>query len=112
MRPFFGPDWTSAPARRGKMLLELHQGKTCAGRIAALVAAADARSGQGLLAAVAGKNAVAERHGMLDGKRVQAGGGLARHDLVMARFPADHAAKGNTAAMAPGAADEAIGKRE
>ena len=51
-------------------MLELHQGETGAGRIAALVAAVDACPGQGLLAAVAGENAVAERHGMLDGKRV------------------------------------------
>ena len=50
------------------MLLELHQREAGARRVAALVAPLDAGPGPGLLAAVAGQDAVADRHGMLHGE--------------------------------------------
>ncbi len=53
------------------MLLKLHQGHAGDGRVAALVAAFDARPHQGLLPALTGEDAVAERHRVIDGKRVK-----------------------------------------
>ena len=55
------------------MLLELHQGETGACRVAALVAPLDARPLPGLLAALAGEDAEADRHRMLHGELMQAG---------------------------------------
>ena len=43
---------------------------------------------------------------------MQAGGGFARHDVVMGGLAADDAAKRDAAAMAACPADEAVGKRE
>ena len=109
---FLWPGRSSAPARRGEMLLELHQGEAGSRRVAAFVAARRRLPAPGLLAAVAGENAVAERHGVLDGERIQAGRGFPRDDVVVGGLAADDAAKRDTAAMAPCSADEAVGKRQ
>src|SRR5512142_2136617 len=85
--PFWSlPVIGSAPARRGEMLLELHQIEAGAGGVAALVAPLDIGARPSLLAAVAGQNTVADWHGMLDGECMQAGRGFPRHDLVMGRL--------------------------
>src|SRR5512135_2712705 len=75
------------------MLLELHQGEAGSGRVAALVAPIDTRTLPGLLTALAGENAEADGHGVLHGELMQAGGGLARHDVVMSGLAADDAAE-------------------
>src|SRR5262249_48779524 len=79
---------------------------------ASLVAPVDARPLPGLLAALAGEDAEADRHGVLHGELMKSGGGFARYDVVVGGFTADNAAERDAAAMAPSPADEAIGKRE
>src|SRR5262245_11064618 len=102
----------SAPARRGEMLLELHQREAGTGRIAALVAPIDARPHPRLLAAIAGEDAIAEGYGVLDGECVERRGGFARHNVVMRRLAANDAAERDASAVPPRPADEAIGKRQ
>ena len=83
------------------MLLELHQGEAGSGRVASLVASIDACPLPGLLAALAGEDAEADGHGVLNGELMQAGDGLARNDVVMGGLAADDTAERDAAAMTP-----------
>ena len=94
------------------MLLELHQSEAGARRVAPLVASVDARPLPGLLSALAGQNAEADRDGVLHGELMQAGGGFASDDVVMRGLAADDAAERDAAPMPPCAADKAIGERQ
>ena len=80
------------------MLFEHQQCQARARGVTAFVAPIDACSRPGLFAVVAGDDAVAHGHGVIDGKLIETCRRLPRHDVVVACLTANDATKGDTSA--------------